>query len=342
NAQIFVFDFGGSVRAAALAMGGDWHDLGGALADKVREAVALQPLARIDDSSERAWAADWVAALLAREGLSITPELKEHLWSALTSLSSAPPQERTLTGLSVLLQSATLKQALQPYTVGGPWGRLLDAETERLGFSDIQAFETEGLYGTSAAPAVLSYLFHRIGGRLDGRPTLIIIDEGWLALDDPGFSTQLREWLKTLRKKNASVIFAAQGLTDISQSAIAPVIIESCPTRLFLPNERALEPQIASVYLRFGLNERQIEMLARATPKRDYYCQSRRGNRLFELGLSEVALAFTAASSKSNQAAITALLASSGREKFAEAWLRHKGLDWAADMIAADKKDISP
>ena len=342
NAQIFVFDFGGSVRAAALAMGGDWHDLGGALADKVCEEVALQPLARIDDSSERAWAADWVAALLAREGLSITPELKEHLWSALTSLSSAPPQERTLTGLSVLLQSATLKQALQPYTVGGPWGRLLDAETERLGFSDIQAFETEGLYGTSAAPAVLSYLFHRIGGRLDGRPTLIIIDEGWLALDDPGFSTQLREWLKTLRKKNASVIFAAQGLTDISQSAIAPVIIESCPTRLFLPNERALEPQIASVYLRFGLNERQIEMLARATPKRDYYCQSRRGNRLFELGLSEVALAFTAASSKSNQAAITALLASSGREKFAEAWLRHKGLDWAADMIAADKKDISP
>ena len=342
NAQIFVFDFGGSVRAAALAMGGDWHDLGGALADKACEAVALQPLARIDDSSERAWAADWVAALLTREGLSITPELKEHLWSALTSLSSAPPQERTLTGLSVLLQSATLKQAIQPYTVGGPWGRLLDAETERLGFSDIQAFETEGLYGTSAAPAVLSYLFHRIGGRLDGRPTLIIIDEGWLALDDPGFSTQLREWLKTLRKKNASVIFAAQGLTDISQSAIAPVIIESCPTRLFLPNERALEPQIASVYLRFGLNERQIEMLARATPKRDYYCQSRRGNRLFELGLSEVALAFTAASSKSNQAAITALLASSGREKFAEAWLRHKGLDWAADMIATDKKDISP
>src|SRR5579872_6805268 len=333
NAQIFVFDFGGSVRAAALAMGGDWHDLGGALADKVCEAVALQPLARIDDSSERAWAADWVAALLAREGLSITPELKEHLWSALTSLSSAPPQERTLTGLSVLLQSATLKQALQPYTVGGPWGRLMDAETERLSFSDIQAFETEGLYGTGAAPAVLSYLFHRIGKRLDGRPTLIVIDEGWLALDDPGFSTQLREWLKTLRKKNASVNFAAQGLTDISESTIAPVIIESCPTRLFLPNERALEPQIASVYRRFGLNDRQIEMLGRATPKRDYYCQSRRGNRLFELGLSEVALAFTAASSKADQALIDQVLAENGRDNFVPSWLKARDVAWATDLI---------
>jgi type IV secretion system protein VirB4 len=339
--QIFVFDFGGSVRAAALAMGGDWHDLGGALAEKVAEPVALQPLGHIDEAGERAWAAEWIAALLAREGLTITPELKEHLWSALTSLASAPIQERTLTGLSVLLQSGGLKQALQPYTVAGPWGRLLDAEAERLGESDMQAFETEGLYGTSAAPAVLSYLFHRIGGRLDGRPTLIIIDEGWLALDDPGFAGQLREWLKTLRKKNASVIFAAQGLTDISESSIAPVIIESCHTRIFLPNERALEPQIASVYRRFGLNDRQIEMLGRATPKRDYYCQSRRGNRLFELGLSEVALAFAAASSKSDQAAIAAIFAREGREKFAESWLRHKGLDWAADMIANLNKDSS-
>ena len=66
---------------------------------------------------------------------------------------------------------------------------------------DIQAFETEGLIGAGVAPAVLAYLFHRIGDRLDGRPTLLIIDEGWLALDDPGFAGQLREWLKTLRKK---------------------------------------------------------------------------------------------------------------------------------------------
>jgi type IV secretion system protein TrbE len=232
------------------------------------------------------------------------------------------------------LQSNALKQALQPYTVGGPWGRLLDAEMERLGEADVQAFETEGLIGASAAPAVLSYLFHRIGDRLDGRPTLLIIDEGWLALDDRGFAEQLREWLKTLRKKNASVIFATQSLADIDGSAIAPSIIESCPTRLFLPNERALEPQIAAIYRRFGLNDRQIEILSRSTPKRDYYCQSRRGNRLFELGLSEVALAFTAASSKSDQKAIAEIVAAQPHEGFAAAWLKRKGLDWAADMIA--------
>ncbi|WP_375788578.1 conjugal transfer protein TrbE [Bradyrhizobium sp. Pha-3] len=333
RSQVFAFDFGGSIRAAALGMGGDWHDLGGDLSDGATESVSLQPLARIYDVPERAWVADWIIAILTREGMAITPEVKEHIWTALTSLASAPLEERTITGLVVLLQSNDLKQALRPYCVGGPYGRLLDAEREHLGSATVQAFEIEGLVGTGAAPAVLSYLFHRIGDRLDGRPTLLIIDEGWLALDDDGFAGQLREWLKTLRKKNASVIFATQSLSDIDNSAIAPAIIESCPTRLLLPNERAIEPQITTIYRRFGLNDRQIEIIARAMPKRDYYCQSRRGNRLFELGLSDVALALCAASSRTDQAAIANLLAEHGRDGFLAAWLRRRDAGWAADLI---------
>ena len=333
HSQVFAFDFGGSIRAAALAMGGDWHDLGGGLTEGDDFSVSLQPLARIHDTYERAWAADWIVAILTREAIQITPDVKEHIWTALTSLASAPVGERTITGLSVLLQSNDIKQALRPYCVGGAYGRLLDAETEHLGSADVQAFEIEGLVGTGAAPAVLSYLFHRIGDRLDGRPTLLIIDEGWLALDDEGFAGQLREWLKTLRKKNASVIFATQSLSDIDNSSIAPAIIESCPTRLLLPNERAIEPQITAIYRRFGLNDRQIEILARATPKRDYYCQSRRGNRLFELGLSEVGLALCAASAKSDQTLIANLVAEHGRDGFLAAWLRARDVGWAADLI---------
>ncbi len=334
GSQIFAFDFGGSIRTAALAMGGDWHDLGGSLSAGSEDSVSLQPLARIDDAAERAWAAEWVAAILAKEGVTIDPSVKEHIWSALTSLASSPVQERTITGLAVLLQSTALKQALQPYCVGGSFGRLLDAEAEHLGSASVQAFETEGLIGAGAAPAVLTYLFHRIEGRLDGRPTLLIIDEGWLVLDDPAFAQQLREWLKTLRKKNASVVFATQSLSDIDGSSIAPAIVESCPTRVFLPNERAIEPQITAIYRRFGLNDRQIEIVARATPKRDYYCQSRRGNRLFELGLGPVALAFCAASSKTDHAAIERVLAEHGRDAFTPAWLVDHELLWAADLIS--------
>ena len=101
---------------------------------------------------------------------------------------------------------------------------------------------------------------------------------------------------------------------------------------MFLPNERAIEPQITAIYRRFGLNDRQIEILARATPKRDYYCQSRRGNRLFELGLGEVALAFTAASSKSDQAAIAVALATPAA-RIRGGLARPQGLAWAAELL---------
>ncbi|MBM9400841.1 conjugal transfer protein TrbE [Gluconacetobacter azotocaptans] len=335
GSQVFAFDFGGSLRAATLAMGGDWHDLGGGLTDGKGDdpAVSLQPLGRIDDPDERAWAAEWLAQILAREGVVLTSEVKSHLWSALNSLASSPAHERTLSGLVALLQSNALKQALAPYCLGGPYGRLLDADVERLGDADVVVFETEGLIGSGAASPVLAYLFHRIEGRLNGRPTLLVIDEGWLVLDDGDFAGQLREWLKTLRKKNASVIFATQSLSDIANSTIAPAVVESCPTRIFLPNERAIEPQIATIYRDFGLNERQISIIARAASKREYYCQTQRGNRLFELGLGPVALALCAVSGKDDHRLIDQVLADQGREGFLPAWFLAKGLHWADDLV---------
>ncbi|MEH6758931.1 MAG: conjugal transfer protein TrbE [Parasphingorhabdus sp.] len=332
SAKIFAFDFGGSIRAAMLAMGGEWQDLGGNITEQA-SPITLQPLRNIDEAATCAWAAGWIASILAHEGVVIDPDVKDHIWTALQSLASAPVQERTLTGLSILLQNQRIKQALAPYCLGGSWGEMLDADEERLGQSDLQAFETEGLMGSAAAPAVLSYLFHRIECSLTGDPALIIIDEGWLALADTGFGATLREWLKTLRKKNASVVFATQSLSDIDGSSLAPALIESCPTRIFLPNDRALEPQITAIYRRFGLNDRQIEMTAHSVPKRDYYAQSRDGNRLFDLGLGPVALAFCASSSKTDHAAMSEILSRDDPAPFAASWLRHKSLDWAADLL---------
>src|SRR3546814_520429 len=174
---------------------------------------------------------------------------------------------------------------------------------------------------------VLTYLFHRLEERFNGRPTLLILDEAWVFLDNPLFAARIREWLKVLRKKNVSVVFATQSLADIADSSIAPAIIESCPQRILLANDRAIEPQARAAYERFGLNERQIELVARATPKRHYYLQSRRGNRLFELALGPVALALCGTSDSDTQKLID--------ETFAE----HGGHDFVAAFLAAlDRK----
>src|SRR3546814_9140827 len=78
----------------------------------------------------------------------------------------------------------------------------------------------------AAVRSVLGYLFARFDERFDGAPTLLILDESWLFLDDPMFAARIRQWLKTLRKRNVSVIFATQSLADIQNSSIASAIIE--------------------------------------------------------------------------------------------------------------------
>ena len=333
ESQVYIFDKGFSARAAVLAMGGAHHALG--LGSDAGDALAFQPLRRIDDAAERSWAAEWIAALLEAEKVAVTPEVKDSVWSALSSLASAPRQERTMTGLALLLQSNTLRTAIQPYTLDGPHGGLLDAAESGLKFADVQCFETEGLLGASSVVApVLTYLFHRLEDRFNGRPTLLVLDEAWVFLDHPLFASRIREWLKTLRKKNVAVLFATQSLADIADSSIAPAIIESCPQRILLPNDRAIEPQARAAYERFGLNSRQIELISRATPKRHYYLQSARGNRLFELGLGPIELALCGASDPASQTRIDALITERGAHDFAAHFLGEAGLDWAADLLA--------
>jgi len=197
------------------------------------------------------------------------------------------------------------------------------------------------MHSKAAVLAVLGYLFARFDERFDGAPSLLILDESWLFLDDPVFAARIRQWLKTLRKKNVSVIFATQSLADIKDSSIAPAIIKSCASRIFLPNPQATEPQIRTIYEGFGLNSRQIGIVAEAVPKRDYYYQSRLGNRLFDLDLGPATLAFAGASSPQDQRAIdeirdtvsASVASSAGPSSFAAAWLRHCGLAWAADLV---------
>lgn len=332
GAQVYIFDKGLSARAAVLACGGGHHALG---LDGIGDNLAFQPLRRIDRAADRVWASDWISALIAHEGVAPTPEIKDMIWSALQSLATAPVEQRTLTGLALLLQSAALRVALAPYTLEGPYGRLLDAAEDDLALADLQCFETEALMGQPSVVApVLHYLFHRLEARFTGRPTLLVLDEAWIFLDHPLFAARIREWLKVLRKKNVAVVFATQSLADIAGSSIAPALLESCPQRILLANDRAVEPQLRETYQRFGLNDRQIELISRATPKRHYYLQSARGNRLFELGLGPLALALCGASDPDSQKRIDAALASGLGLDFAARFLQSAGLDWAAEILA--------
>lgn len=335
GAQVFYFDKGRSCQPMTLAMNGQFHDLS---ADA--PTISFQPLGTLDADGELAWAHGWLIDLLAGEGQEMTPALKEQLWSALSNMATAMTvPHRTLTTLTAQVQSEALRQALRGYTLEGPYGNLLDADHDSLGNNSWQAFEMEGLMHSPALTPVLTNIFHRLEHRFGAlfrdertgqqrpRPTLLILDEAWLFLGNTTFAAKIREWLKTLRKKNVAVLFATQSLADIAGSPIAAAIMESCPTRIFLPNASAMEPNTRDLYRSFGLNDRQIAILQNAIPKRDYYYQSPVGNRLFQLGLGKVALAFCGGGAPNVLAAVPRLLEQHGADRFAEAYLREFGAE---------------
>src|SRR5690606_32124596 len=138
------------------------------------DVVRFQPLARIDDPTERAWAAEWLEVLFALQGQDVTPALRKRIDRALELVARPPRENRTLTELSVQLQSRDLKAALRPYTVDGNLGHLLDADADGLQEgARYQVFEMKHLTDLSdkVPVPVLLYLFRRVEQQLSaGRP----------------------------------------------------------------------------------------------------------------------------------------------------------------------------
>ena len=332
DSRVYIFDKGGSCRTVTAGVGGEFYDLG-----NEENSIAFQPLRYIDQENERIWASEWLQMIYLQEGVKLTPELKGEIWDALNSLANSVADERTLSGFYMLVQSKFLRDAIEPFirpissiSDGGPYGNLFDANQDTLTERSWQAFEMGELMNKKAANMpLLQYLFHVIEKRCKGQPTFIFLDECWVFLDNPLFQEKIREWFKTMRKNNVSVVFATQNLTDISQSKIAPAILESCYTRIFLPNPNALNPADADVYRMFSLNETEQKIIAMAVPKRQYYYKSILGCRLFELALSPFLLAYVASASKEDQAEVLRIQREYGKDDFNVAWLKYKNQEEA-------------
>lgn len=321
QAQVFIFDKGCSSRIITEAVGGSFYSVG-----SKTDNFCFQPLKNIDDHNEQVWAHEWLLEFLSGQGLVTTTELNSELWQSILSLAEQAPSSRTITVLKSLVQSNEIRDALAPLSMGGPYGYLFDACHEAEGEHFWQVFETGELFEQkSAIKPALSYLFHRLAKRFDGKPTLLILDEAWLFLEDSRFAKKIKQWLKELRKANVYVIFATQSLADAMQSSIAVALKESCPTKIFLPNISARDESSASFYLAMGLNQRQIDIIASATPKREYYLSSPIGNRLFHLGLGPIALALCASSSIHDQKLVADIMAQYGKEAFLSKFLEIKG-----------------
>jgi type IV secretion/conjugal transfer VirB4 family ATPase len=324
DGQVFFFDKGYSAYVLTKALGGQHLDLG-------EDELPLCPLARIDDATDRMKLQSLLEDWLEVHGVRLVPNQRKALWRALTLVADGPAEQRTISNLITQVQDKVVRDGLNAFSLAGPLGRFLDADCDVLVEGRFVTFELETLMamGPKVVVPVATYLFHRIEQRLDGQPTLIILDEAWVMLTNSVFGAKVEEWLRTLRKKNAAVVLATQSLSEVANSAHRDVILESCPTKLYLPNPEAKNPASRDMYRRFGLSDRQIDIIAEATPKRHYYYVSPLGRRLFQFSLGPAALAFIGAGSKDDVLAASRMVHEHG-ERWTEEWLRLRALhDWA-------------
>jgi type IV secretion system protein VirB4 len=340
NAQVFVFEKGRSQYALASACNADHYDIQG------DSTIALCPLARIDEPHELQWACAWMEDLLTLQGLEIDISMRNLIINAMQTVAHG--RDKTLSKFSIIIQDKRIKEALNSFVniADGTMAGLLDAETDGLSASPYQVFELEHVLNMDKriSVPVLLYLFHAIERRLDGRPSLIILDEAWVMFDDPLFASKIREWLKVLRKRNAAVVFATQQLSDVLRSPLSDVILESCQTRIYLPNARARSEEGAELYKKAGLNAQQIAIISEATPKQEYYVTSPLGERLIDLGMGELSLAFIGATNPQDIHDIRTLKQEHG-DAWQSLWLQRHRLDrWAEcwnSVTMTEEKEVA-
>ncbi|OOO33508.1 UNVERIFIED_ORG: conjugal transfer protein TrbE [Rhizobium sophorae] len=335
DAQLFAFDKGRSMLPLTLAVAGDHYEIGGDASGEGEgnsPRLAFCPLAELSTDGDRAWAAEWLETLVVLQGVTVTPDHRNAISRQIALMAQS--RGRSLSDFVSGVQMREIKDALHHYTVDGPMGQLLDAEEDGLTLGAFQCFEVEELMnmGERNLVPVLTYLFRRVEKRLTGNPSLIILDEAWLMLGHPLFRDKIREWLKVLRKANCAVVLATQSISDGERSGIIDVLKESCPTKICLPNGAAREPGTREFYERIGFNERQIEIVATALPKREYYVASPDGRRLFDMALGPVALSFVGASGKEDLKRIRALYAEHG-DNWPLPWLQQRGIAHAETYL---------
>jgi len=232
--------------------------------DRIAPGVptGFNPLSLPDTPANRAFLRDWLGVLLKAEG----PEELATLSAAVDATYANDPSLRRLRHFKELLagarrpQPGDLADRLGAWIGEGEHAWLFDNARDQLDLSArVLGFDmTALLENPRLRTPVMMYLFHRIDERLDGQPTMILIDEGWKALDDEVFAARIRDWLKTLRKRNALVGFATQSARDALDSRISTALVEQTATMIFMPNARARYEDYCEG---FGLTDHELALI---------------------------------------------------------------------------------
>ncbi len=258
--RIIFFDKDRGAELFLRAIGGRYDVL------RVGEPSGLNPLLLEDTAENRMFLLSWLSRLVSEPGRNLTGEDLARLKDAVDANMAAPVAFRRLEHFSQLLHGdqrphiGDLRSRLAPWWGTGERAWLFDNPEDKVDLNErVVGFDmTRILDDPIVRTPAMMYLFHRVEQRLDGTPAIIVVDEGWKALDDDVFTSRIRDWEKTIRKRNGIVGFATQSAGDALSSRIASAIVEQAATQIFMANPKA---QVHDYVDGFGLTHHEYELI---------------------------------------------------------------------------------
>lgn len=258
--RIVFFDKDRGAELFLRATGGQYDEL------RPGQPTGLNPLRLENTAENRAFLTEWIGQLVSEPNTTVTTEERARISRAVAANMEAPPEFRKLSYFAQLLEGGArpmpgdLAARLAPWWGEGERAWLFDHAEDRVSLDEkVVGFDMTRLLDDPVVrtPAMM-YLFHRVEQRLDGTPTIIVVDEGWKALDDEAFTRRIRDWEKTIRKRNGIVGFATQSAEDALESRIASAIVEQAATQIFMANPKAPE---AAYRDGFGLTKHEYDIV---------------------------------------------------------------------------------
>jgi type IV secretion system protein VirB4 len=236
----------------------------GGLYDVLRPGIpsGLIPLQLPDSPANRQFQIEWLSVLAGGIGTEELARVKE----AVDANAGQPTKYQRLRYIVELFRGGHRPTAddlwarFRPWWGDGERAWLFDNEKDQTDLAvDTVGFDMTQILDdpVSRTPAMM-YLFHRVEDRLDGSPAILVVDEGWKAHDDEVFVTRIKDWEKTIRKRNGIVGFATQSARDALESRIASAVIEQAATQIFMSNPKA---NAADYIDGFGLTEHELELV---------------------------------------------------------------------------------
>ena len=262
NCRLFMFDKDRGAEIFVRAIGGSYSVI------QPSERCGFNPLMLADTSENRNFISDWLSTLISPESGELAPEEQAMVQEAVAGNFKIAKKDRMLRNIAAFFgvdKPGSPASRLKAWYGEGRYAKVFDNPYDAVDFTTHSTFGFEMgevLADKNTLGPVLMYLFHKVNLSLDGTPTMIVLDEAWALIDNKIFASKIKDWLKTLRKLNAMVIFATQSVEDAANSEISDTLIQQTATQIFLPNPKATEAYKKS----FMLSDREFNLLKSTDP----------------------------------------------------------------------------